>query len=292
MQWFLISLFCWIIPCNALRVSSSERPECKVFSGREAVLVNLNREFINTGMFYNWYHFASPHLAGKQLVIDIPDNEKPHLLKMTELPDEVSIMGDDSQLSSMGDLRKNPLSTNKSRVNCGWGSPCFGKMMSHRAKQLQTLLKNDCTVLQVDTDTAWVKNPFDDIAAAGDHHLIVTSDSQNGAPHGKICGCFIYANPRLLPKTFMQEWIQEIQRHPSQYDQGALNAVVNMHRKKKDPLDVQWLPIEYYASGAATHSTAHIIHANYVSSPEAKIKNLKKHKVWHESTVAWLNNLH
>jgi len=273
---------------HALRLSSET---CRDFGGKKIVLINLNHNYTATGMFYNWYHSAQPFLqkADAKLVIDISREDSKGLLQMPELSDHHVLMYPDGGLSTISMLRTgvNP------DVNLG-KSP-FTDLMTHRVAAIQRLIEKGCTVMQVDIDTVWMANPFEDIQDPEAKTLVVTDDSKtdrwNRNGHTHFCGCFIYMTPKILSAkcNFFEKWIEET-RHYNGNEQGGLNSALSICGKGDVPYDV--LPIKWYADGPRTHfDTAHIIHANYRTSLEGKIMWLKRHKLWHQATVEWLNKI-
>jgi hypothetical protein len=199
----------------------------------------------------------------------------------------------DGSLSTISMLRTSGVPP---RVNLG-KSP-FTDLMTHRVAAIQRLIEKGCTVMQVDTDTVWKANPFEDIKDPETKTLVLTDDARNHptnhwseALHTHFCGCFIYMTPKILSAkcNFFEKWIEKT-RHHNGNEQVGLNSALHICGKTDVPYDV--LPIEWYADGPRTHfDTAHIIHANYRTSLEGKIMWLKRHRLWHQATVEWLNKI-
>jgi len=265
----------------------TKEDECSVTSGRRIVLVNLNKEYIESGMFFNWYHYAQDHLASSQLVIDASSDAVRMLLPIKELPDEIFVVDVNGGMNTLGLLRKGGVSFSKAP----FGSRGFRDLMKHRVEQISFLLKQGCTVLQVDVDTVWKQNVFHDIDAAGRHALILTDDdaSKNRWPHKwYLCGCFLHMSPSLAQGSFLEDWQKETSRQNGN-EQIALNNVLRKSYAH-NPIDFAVLPLDHYMPGPITSAHAHVIHANWIVGIKRKVAFLKKKNVWHESTDQWLRS--
>jgi len=274
---------------HALRLSFET---CSDFGGKKVVLVNLNKNYMTTGIFYNWYHYAQPflHEANAQLVIDISHEDSEQLLKMPELSDHYALMYPDGSLSTISMLRTSGVPP---RVNLG-KSP-FTDLMTHRVAAIQRLIQKGCTVLQVDTDTVWRANPFEDIKDPEAKTLVVTDDARNHPTnhwsphqHTHFCGCFIYLTPKLLSAkcNFFEKWMEQTREVGGNEQAGLNNA---LHYNCANDVHYEVLPLAWYADGPRTNfGSAHIIHANYLPNLAAKVRWLKKKHLWHESTEEWL----
>jgi len=282
----LVTLFASV---DGLKLSGGGTATCNDFGGKKVVLINLNHDYMAVGMFYNWYHSAKPFLeeADAQLVIDISHEDSKELLRIPELSDHHSLMYPDGSLSTMSMLRTSGVNFNKAP----FGSKGFTDLMTHRVDAMKQLLEKGCTVLQVDIDTVWKANPFDDIKDPEAKTLVVTDDrrSQNPRFRTHYCGCFMYMTPKILNTKcdFFGKWVEETREKFEGNEQNALNSVLKTCGKD---IEFDVLPREHYAPGPRTNwAGAHIIHANYLTGLGAKVKFLKEHHLWHSSTEAWLS---
>jgi hypothetical protein len=275
---------------DALKLSGGGTASCSEFGGRKVVLVNLNHDYMTSGIFYNWYHYAQPFLqkADAQLVIDISHEDSKELLQMKELGDHHSLMYPDGSLSTISMLRTSGVNFAKAP----FGSKGFTDLMVHRMDAMKSLLEKGCTVLQVDIDTVWRANPFEDIKDPESKTLVLTDDRRSQSPaRTHLCGCFMYMTPKILSKTskcnFFEDWIKLSRDTYHGNEQDGLNEVL-----RQCGADVAYdvLPRQQYAPGPRTDwHGAHIIHANYVTGLDLKIRFFKKHGLWHDSTDMWLS---
>jgi len=273
---------------HALRLSFET---CSVFGGKKVVLINLNKDYTTKGIFYNWYHYAQPFLqeADAQLVIDISHEDSEELLKMPELGDHHALMYPDGSLSTISMLRTHGVDP------ANLLKQPFSELMTHRVVAIKRLIEKGCTVMQVDTDTVWKANPFEDIKDPEAKTLVLTDDARNHPTnhwseelHTHFCGCFIYMTPKILSAkcNFFESWIEKT-RAVGGNEQAGLNNALHYDCDKDIHYDV--LPLQFYSDGPRTNfGSAHIIHANYLPNLDAKIHWFIRHNLWHESTVKWL----
>lgn len=239
---------------------------CRLYPGKRVVLVTVNAEYLD--MFKNWLHFAKPFLTSTE-----------QLRVIAEEADAVAPLQELREQSLWFDLVS---PSGASLVQAPFGSQGFNKLVGQRPSRVLALLKENCTVLYADIDTAWVKDPFLDIAAAGPGALVVTNDNENWKG-SYVCTCFLYMQPTPEVNNLTLLWARKMttKRGQATNDQimfdELLSAPANLVGMK-----MAYLPVEKYPPGnlAQNHPNASVYHANWREGIEQKVAFMKEHKVW------------
>lgn len=204
-----------------------------------------------------------------------------------------------------------------------YGSKGYNRLMHSRPRHLLRFVEKGCAVLFVDVDTAWLKNPFLDIARAGKFDLFIIDDGDGrGQPafqkeewsemkaqghkcemkRTNFCGCFQYMIPTQPMIELARDWTHamETEKYKKEGNQHAFNSVlcshVKRHGHKSGDFRVAVLPWEQYPPGmvvgqskseakAAIYKTASVLHANWRSGHQAKVSFMKNTGHWNVSNV-------
>ncbi|CAA7408690.1 unnamed protein product [Spirodela intermedia] len=185
-----------------------------------------------------------------------------------------------------------------------FGSQGFFNFTSRRPRHLLHILELGYNVMYNDVDMVWLADPFPYME--GNHDVYFTDDmaavkplnhSHALPPPGKkgrtyICSCMIFLRPTDGAKKVMKKWIEEMQLQPwsttmKSNDQPAFNWALN---KTYSEVDLYLLPQVAFPSGGLyfknekwvqeTRGRHVIIHNNYISGFEKKIKRFRDFGLW------------
>ncbi|XP_074558974.1 UDP-D-xylose:L-fucose alpha-1,3-D-xylosyltransferase MGP4-like [Curcuma longa] len=185
-----------------------------------------------------------------------------------------------------------------------FGSQGFFNFTSRRPRHLLHILELGYSVLYNDVDMVWLADPFRYFE--GDHDVYFTDDMaavkplnhpHDLPPPGKkgrtyICSCMIFLRPTEGAKMVMNSWIDELQNQPwskktKSNDQPAFNWALN---KTAGEVDLYLLPQAAFPSGGlyfknaswvkVTQGMHAIIHNNYITGFDKKIKRFKEYGLW------------
>lgn len=185
-----------------------------------------------------------------------------------------------------------------------FGSQGFFNFTSRRPRHLLDILKLGYNVMYNDVDMVWLADPFPYLE--GHHDVYFTDDmaivKPLNHPHrlpqpGKkgrtyICSCMIFLRPTDGAKAVLMKWIEELQLQPwskksRSNDQPAFNWALN---KTAGQVDMYLLPQVAFPSGGlyfknetwvkATQGKHVIIHNNYITGFEKKIKRFRDSGLW------------
>ncbi|KAL3536755.1 hypothetical protein ACH5RR_000121 [Cinchona calisaya] len=185
-----------------------------------------------------------------------------------------------------------------------FGSQGFFNFTSRRPRHLLQILELGYNVMYNDVDMVWLADPFPYLQ--GEHDVYFTDDmaavkplnhSHDLPPPGKkgrtyICSCMIYLRPTSGAKLIMKKWIEELQAQPwskarKANDQPAFNWALN---KTAGQVDLYLLPQAAFPTGGLyfknptwvqeTKGMHVIIHNNYITGFEKKIKRFRDYGLW------------
>uniref|UniRef100_J3M6Q8 Glycosyltransferase n=1 Tax=Oryza brachyantha TaxID=4533 RepID=J3M6Q8_ORYBR len=185
-----------------------------------------------------------------------------------------------------------------------FGSQGFFNFTSRRPRHLLQILELGYSVMYNDVDMVWLADPFPYIV--GDHDVYFMDDmtpvkpldhSHDLPPPGKkgrtyICSCMIFLRPTEGAKLLLRKWIEELKEQPwskkqKANDQPAFNWALN---KTAGQVDVYLLPQSAFPTGGLyfknktwvkeTKGKHVIIHNNYITGFEKKIKRFRDHGLW------------
>ncbi|KAK1282120.1 hypothetical protein QJS10_CPB22g00026 [Acorus calamus] len=185
-----------------------------------------------------------------------------------------------------------------------FGSQGFFNFTSRRPRHLLNILELGYNVMYNDVDMVWAADPFpyfkgnhdvyftDDMAAVKplDHPHDLPPPGKKGRTY--ICSCMIFLRPTDQAKLVMKKWIEELQDQPwskmkKANDQPAFNWALN---KTADQVDLYLLPQVAFPSGGLyfknqtwveeTKGMHVIIHNNYITGFEKKIKRFRESGLW------------
>ncbi|GMN43004.1 hypothetical protein TIFTF001_012208 [Ficus carica] len=185
-----------------------------------------------------------------------------------------------------------------------FGSQGFFNFTSRRPRHLLQILELGYNVMYNDVDMVWLADPFPYLE--GNHDVYFTDDmaqvkplkhSHELPPPGKkgrtyICSCMIFLHPTNGAKLVMKKWIEEMQAQPwsktqKSNDQPAFNWALN---KTAGQVDLYLLPQAAFPTGGLyfknktwvqdTKGMHVIIHNNYITGFEKKIKRFREYGLW------------
>ncbi|VFQ82046.1 unnamed protein product [Cuscuta campestris] len=185
-----------------------------------------------------------------------------------------------------------------------FGSQGFFNFTSRRPHHLLQILELGYNVMYNDVDMVWLADPFPYLQ--GEHDVYFTDDmaavkpldhSHDLPPPGKkgrtyICSCMIYMRPTNGAKLLMKKWIEELQAQPwskakKSNDQPAFNWALN---KTAGQVDLYLLPQAAFPTGGLyfknqtwvqdTKGMTVIIHNNYITGFDKKIKRFREFGLW------------
>lgn len=185
-----------------------------------------------------------------------------------------------------------------------FGSQGFFNFTSRRPRHLLQILELGYSVMYNDVDMVWLGDPFKYLV--GNHDVYFTDDmaavkpldhSHDLPPPGKkgrtyICSCMIFLRPTERAKLVLKKWIEELQDQPwskkkKSNDQPGFNWALN---KTADQVDVYLLPQAAFPTGGLyfknetwvreTKGKHVIIHNNYITGFEKKIKRFRDYGLW------------
>ncbi|KAJ9681320.1 hypothetical protein PVL29_020279 [Vitis rotundifolia] len=185
-----------------------------------------------------------------------------------------------------------------------FGSMGFFNFTSRRPRHLLNILELGYNVMYNDVDMVWLADPFPYLQ--GNHDVYFTDDmaavkplnhSHDLPPPGKkgrtyICSCMIFMRPTNGAKLVMKKWIEELQAQPwsrakKSNDQPAFNWALN---RTAGEVDLYLLPQAAFPTGGLyfknktwvqeTKGMNVIIHNNYITGFEKKIKRFQDYGLW------------
>lgn len=185
-----------------------------------------------------------------------------------------------------------------------FGSQGFFNFTSRRPRHLLQILELGYNVMYNDVDMVWLADPFPHLD--GEHDVYFTDDmaavkplnhSHDLPPPGKkgrtyICSCMIFLRPTGGAKLVMKKWIEELQAQPwsntkKANDQPAFNWALN---KTAGQVDLYLLRQAAFPTGGLyfknltwvqqTKGMHVIIHNNYITGFEKKIKRFRDYGLW------------
>ncbi|KAF5731763.1 UDP-D-xylose:L-fucose alpha-1 3-D-xylosyltransferase MGP4 [Tripterygium wilfordii] len=185
-----------------------------------------------------------------------------------------------------------------------FGSQGFFNFTSRRPRHLLHILELGYNVMYNDVDMVWLQDPFPYLQ--GKHDVYFTDDmaavkplnhSHELPPPGKkgrtyICSCMIFLRPTDGAKLILKKWIDEMQAQPwsrakKANDQPAFNWAL---MKTAGQVDLYLLPQAAFPTGGLyfknktwvqeTQGMHVIIHNNYITGFEKKIKRFQEFGLW------------
>ncbi|KAB1219528.1 UDP-D-xylose:L-fucose alpha-1,3-D-xylosyltransferase MGP4 [Morella rubra] len=186
----------------------------------------------------------------------------------------------------------------------GFNVQGFFNFTSRRPRHLLHILELGYNVMYNDVDMVWLGDPFSYLQ--GNHDVYFTDDmaavkplnhSHDLPPPGKkgrtyICSCMVFLRPTTGGKLIMKKWIEELQAQPwskakKSNDQPAFNWALN---RTAGAVDLYLLPQAAFPSGGLyfknqtwvqeTKGMHVIIHNNYITGFEKKIKRFREFDLW------------
>ncbi|WOL00470.1 hypothetical protein Cni_G09183 [Canna indica] len=186
-----------------------------------------------------------------------------------------------------------------------FGSEGFFIFTSRRPRHLLHILELGYSVMYNDVDMVWLADPLPYLE--GNHDIYFTDDMaavkplnhpHDLPPPGKkgrtyICSCMIFLRPTKGAKKVMKSWIEELENQPwskktKSNDQPAFNWALN--KTAGQQVDMYLLPQAAFPTGGLyfknkswvkeTKDMQVIIHNNYITGFDKKIKRFKDYGLW------------
>ncbi|KAF8719907.1 hypothetical protein HU200_024671 [Digitaria exilis] len=200
-----------------------------------------------------------------------------------------------------------------------FGSQGFFNFTSRRPRHLLQILELGYSVMYNDVDMVWLADPFPYIVGDHDVYFMddmtpvkPLDHSHELPPPGKkgrtyICSCMIFLRPTEGAKLLLRKWIEELKDQPwskqrKSNDQPGFNWALNktagqvcfslifLFTKIHLQVDVYLLPQSAFPTGGLyfknktwvkeTKGKHVIIHNNYITGFEKKIKRFRDHGLW------------
>ncbi|KAF5451686.1 hypothetical protein F2P56_026773 [Juglans regia] len=177
-----------------------------------------------------------------------------------------------------------------------FGSQGFFNFTSRRPRHLLHILELGYNVMYNDVDMVWLADPF--FYLQGNHDVYFTDDmaavkplqhSHDLPPPGKkgrtyICSCLIFLRSTPGAKLVMKKWIEELQEQPwskakKANDQPAFNWALNK-TVGAAAFPTGGLYFKNQTWVQETKGKHVIIHNNYISGFEKKIKRFRDFGLW------------
>lgn len=255
---------------------------CAPYPDQRVVLVTVNYNYLD--LFKNWLHYAKKHLKDTERLVVMPEDSAvlPALETMRKSSDVAFVVAEPgadkpAAASASGNSMEVPKAIE-------YGSKDYGKLVWRRPSYILKLLKSGCTVLYVDIDTVWIKDPFLDLGEKPGHdlHLVPDEVDKGRADPRYLCTCFMYMQPTRPIKKLIALWSGSWNGRATK-NQFVFNGVL---KAMKSTVDFAVLPIESFPPGVSAHNypNASVVHANWVSGHDAKLCFMKRRGLWAEDT--------
>lgn len=254
---------------------------CGPFPEQRVVMLTVNEEY--TDMFQNWLQHAKPFLKSTEhlLVIAEDHGALPALQELQSMSNLQFTVAEHGKLSAVSLAGTSPSAV--SLISAPYGTREYGNVVWRRPHHLLSLLERGCTVLYVDVDTVWLKDPFLDIAARPAHDLYLVQDDPNQGRFDWVyfCSCFLYMHPTPANQRLVLIWSQNMRGTKNQH---VFNRVLESFGQDTN---YAVLPINQYPPGIAVdrYPEASVVHANWVNGHDSKVCFLQQRRLWTASGV-------
>lgn len=220
----------------AVEGRSSMAKHCEPFPGKRVVLVTVSTDYFD--MFTNWLSSAKRFLHATEHLHMIAEDEE------VVAPLEAFLKGQEFDYSVASPQAPSALLSLQPPYN----SSGYGNVVWERPKHIVSLLRVGCSVLYVDIDTVWMKDPFPEIEAAGSADLYIADDSP--PPEGKIlrnfCTCFMYFHPAGAAVSLLENWSAKA---TGKFNQKIFNHVMKDAVEAHTAPKVGVLPVTQFPPG-------------------------------------------
>jgi len=263
-------------------VRGSFSKTCALYPNQRIVVVTVNYEYVD--FFVNWLHFAKDYLRDtERLVVYAEDSAAVPALNQVLAGSDVhfTVVSPNALVSPKSRNRGTSLLDVNINVGAPYGTQEYGEVVWRRPLHLLTLLRRGCTVLYVDIDTVWAKDPFLDIGQKPGHDMyLVEDDAEKKRPDWTyFCSCFLYLQPKPAVRQLLSLWSDFMNGNKNQH---VFNRVLVA---LKGAVDFAVLPMEKYPPGPVSHKypSATVVHANWVNGHDAKVCFMQRRGVWSET---------
>jgi len=246
------------------------------------ILAEINTQYIESGLFQNWLYHATPYLNDTvSFIFDCADKQTQSELLKFKLPVDAYVIDDNFKFAKLDQSAPDLYKAKNDPYH--YGTQKYKDLMIKRPKAVHALLEKQISVLVIDLDTVWVKDPFLQVQKAGQRSLLVTSDGFKRGSEQK-CGCFLFFRSGPGALEIASEWTKKTMEMDAAGNQHALNAILE-HVDGRG-WDVGMLPMDQFPPGnkANDHTHATVYHANWRIGTDKKVLWLKNHNLWHEPT--------
>lgn len=253
---------------------------CTPFPHQRVVLVTVNYEYVD--FFRNWLHYAQKFLQETERLLAVAEDDAVvPALKQVQKASHVKFSIAAHGAKSLVMLPDEGLPA-VSLLEAPYGTQEYGEVVWRRPHYLLDLLSKGCTVLYVDIDTVWAKDPFLDIGARRGHDLYLVPDDSKAGKSDRMyfCSCFLYMQPTALNRQLVHWWSESARGNRNQF---VFNRILKALKSK---FSFEWasLPVEKYPPGEGVNSypDASVIHANWVTGHDSKVCFMKARGLWAE----------
>jgi len=264
-------LFSQLAGVMGLRIQHSEVSTSSTNKKNSDIMLvaQVNLDYIDSGLFDNWFYYAKPFLNHSMLLIFDCDDEKAKKYLS-------SFAFGGVRHTFVDDLHK----LSFARDPTPWGSAEYGRVVSRRPRVLKAILERGHPVFYFDLDTVWNKNPFDIFNRVGTHDLLTIADTEDPTPATRrleMCTCILYFQPSQGAIGFLTRWIAEMGPNGVKQNQPAANrAIGNLDLLVLERTDFP--PGSDKEKGRFKDPT--VYHANWRSGTDSKIEFFKDLGLW------------
>jgi len=266
----------WILLCICLKASALRLTGSQDDATPNLVMIaELTENYLNSGLFQNWVHYATPFINESTLVLfDTIEDTISERISSMNLKFKFMYL---DEYMKMPDSKEFFQKDNKPKKIKGdptpYGSKAYKNLMNRRPLAIKKILAMGLPVLSVDFDTVWAKNPFDEIEKAGVHDLLITQDGPT-----IFCGCFLFFRPVPNAISFAEKWAAETAVDAAKGNQISLSRLL---KEGKQNLDFHVLPQAQFPPGnSKTFSDPTVYHANWMKGVPKKVDFFKRHGLW------------
>jgi len=176
-----------------------------------------------------------------------------------------------------------------------WNTKGFHRVVHYKIKSIIDALQKGNNVFYLDTDNVIFKNPLDFVSTVPEGEsfdIMVQDDSDLQGRWKSLCTgvVFIRSNKKTLKfyNECMKLHAKNIEDGKSTGDQASFNEIYANRSKIEgiENLQLGILPMEIFPNGQAYfdhhigNGEKYLVHNNYISGVDSKIKRFKDHNMW------------
>tara|TARA_Y100001963_G_C6683836_1_gene401190 strand:+ start:43 stop:813 length:771 start_codon:yes stop_codon:yes gene_type:complete len=176
-----------------------------------------------------------------------------------------------------------------------WNTKGFHKVVHYKIKSIIDALQTS-NVFYLDTDNVIFKNPLDFVSKVIESDsidIMIQDDSDLGGRWKSLCTGVVYIRSNEKTLKFYDECMKlhakNIENGQSTGDQASFNEIYARRGSIEglQELTLGVLPMQYFPNGQAYFDNdigkdeKYLVHNNYISGVESKIKRFITHDMWH-----------